>query len=62
MTAWGASVRYRSPVPEARTEPCGSWSGPGAEAEEFAEISNNLFLPEGTEDFLRERRGEPEHG
>ena len=30
------------------------------EAEEIAEISDNLFLPEGTEDFLREhgeRRG-----
>ena len=27
------------------------------EAEEIAEISDNLFLPEGTEDFLREHRG-----
>ena len=27
------------------------------EAEEIAEISDNLFLPEGTDEFLEEHRG-----
>ena len=29
------------------------------EAEEIAEISDNLFLPEGTEDFIREHGDQP---